>query len=62
MPKKSLGTSGIPTKFQMVVSEEMSRALIQEQKKRKAISIQEVIRQILADYFLKTPPLEQGVS
>lgn len=62
MPKKSLDISSISAKFQMVVSEKMLRVLIQEQEKRKAMSIQEVIRQILADYFRKSSPSELEVS
>ena len=41
--------------------EDMYHSLRLEQKKRRAVNIQEVVRQILSDYFRKTSQSQQDV-
>lgn len=53
MLKKFKDVSSNPQKFTFSVSDEMLSALSEEQKRRKALNIQDVIRQILGEYFLR---------
>jgi hypothetical protein len=50
MPKKDKDVFFNPEKFTMSITDQMHSALKEEQKKRM-VGIQEVIRQILSEYF-----------
>lgn len=53
MLKRSKDGSSNPQKFMISVSDDMLSALKEEQKRRKALNIQDVIRQILGEYFTR---------
>ena len=47
-------------RFMMSVSDEMHTELEKERKARRLETVQEVTRQIVADYLRKTVPTESG--
>lgn len=53
MLKKSKDIYSNPPKFMISVSDEMLSGLKEEQRRRKALNIQDVIRQILGEYFAR---------
>lgn len=59
MPKKDKDVSFNPDKFTMSITDQMYSALKEEQKKRM-VGIQEVIRQILSEYFSRLLIPKQG--
>jgi len=62
MIKKAKDISSNPQKFMLSISKEMFSALEDERKHRKALNIQDVIRQILGEYFSQLVMPKQGVN